>query len=110
MSKEQEYNWESIGNTPQFRQLHAIKTRFLFGWMAFSVLYYFLLPIGAAYFQDIFKMKISGPLNLGIIFAFSQFFITWGVACHYARYAARVSDKLTQEVVSSLQNEAPRHD
>ena len=28
--------------------------------MVFSVVYYFLLPIGAAYFQDLFRIKVWG--------------------------------------------------
>src|SRR5438093_1284158 len=39
-------NWASIDSDPRFRELHEHKTRFLWGLMAFSVVYYFLLPIG----------------------------------------------------------------
>ena len=45
----------------EFQALHRKKTRFLWGLMVFSMVYYFLLPIGAAYFQDLFKIKVWGP-------------------------------------------------
>ncbi len=41
-------NWAAIDADPRFQSLHARKSRFLWGLMAFSVVYYFLLPIGAA--------------------------------------------------------------
>ena len=44
---------------------------FLWGLMIFSLVYYFLLPIGAAYFQDLYKIKVWGPVNVGILFALS---------------------------------------
>ena len=71
MSK-QDMNWAAIDADPRFQALHAKKTRFLWGLMLVSVVYYFLLPIGAAYYQDLFKIKVWGPVNVGIIFAMSD--------------------------------------
>ena len=42
-------NWAAVNADPRFRDLHRRKSRFLWGLMAISVVYYFLLPIGAAY-------------------------------------------------------------
>jgi Protein of unknown function, DUF485 len=41
------------------------------GVMALSVGYYFMLPIGAAYFQDVFRIRVWGVLNIGLLFALS---------------------------------------
>ena len=60
----------------------------LAGLMGFSILYYFLLPIGAAYFQATFSLRVWGPVNLGLVFALSEFLVAWGVAWYYARRAA----------------------
>ncbi len=43
------YDWAAIAKDPRFIELHHKKSRFLFGWWIFSSVYYFLLPIGAAY-------------------------------------------------------------
>ena len=51
--------------------------------MVFSIVYYFLLPIGAAYFQDIYKIKVWGPVNVGLLFALSEFIVAWGIAFIY---------------------------
>jgi uncharacterized membrane protein (DUF485 family) len=82
-------NWAAIDADPRFKELHAKKTAFLWGLMVFSVIYYFLLPIGAAYFADLYKVKVWGPINVGLLFALSQFIVAWGIAWYYARRASQ---------------------
>jgi uncharacterized membrane protein (DUF485 family) len=82
-------DWAAIHAMPAFRELHARKTRFLWGLMALAIVYYFLLPIGAAYFSSWYRIKVWGVINVGLLFALSQFVMAWGVAVWYARTAAR---------------------
>ena len=70
-------NWQAIDEDPRFQTLHSKKVGFLTGLMVFSLIYYFLLPIGAAYFTDLFKIKVYGVVNVGILFALSQFIVAW---------------------------------
>jgi uncharacterized membrane protein (DUF485 family) len=93
-------NWAAIDADPRFQALHTKKTRFLMGLMIFSVAYYFLLPIGAAYFPHIFRIKLWGPLNVGVVFAMSQFVVAWGIAFFYARRANREFDAMARELVA----------
>lgn len=95
-------NWAEIAQNPKFVELHRRKTTFLFGWWAFSTIFYFLLPIGAAYAPGLFKMKILGNINFGYVFALSQFFVSWGIAIYYAKVANRDFDRLTRELVQEL--------
>ena len=44
-------DWDAVIADPRFQRLHRRKQAFLTGLMLFSVFYYFLLPVGAAYFQ-----------------------------------------------------------
>ena len=95
-----ELNWAAIDADPRFRELHAKKTKFLWGLMAFSVIYYFLLPIGAAYFTDLFKVKLWGVINFGLIFALSEFVVAWGIAFFYAKKAGQfdtMAEAINQE-------------
>ena len=91
-------NWVAIDQDPRFQELHAKKTRFLWGLMVFSVVYYFLLPIGAGYFTDLFRIKVWGPINVGILFALSQFVVAWGIAWIYARRANKEFDAMASEI------------
>ena len=59
---------------------------------------YFLLPIGAAYFTDLFKTKVWGVINFGLVFAWSEFIVAWGLAWIYARRANAEFDALAAEI------------
>ena len=94
----QRMNWSAIDQDPRFQALHAKKTRFLWGLMVFSIIYYFMLPIGAAYFQDLFKIKVWGPVNVGILFALSEFVVAWTIAFVYSRRANAEFDAMAEEI------------
>lgn len=91
-------NWAAVNADPRFQALHRKKSRFLWGLMVFSVIYYFLLPIGAAYFTDLFKTKVWGVINFGLVFAWSEFIVAWGLAWIYARRANAEFDALAAEI------------
>jgi uncharacterized membrane protein (DUF485 family) len=96
------YDWAAIAKDPRFVELHHKKSRFLFGWWIFSSIYYFLLPIGAAYAPELFKIQVLGRINFGYVFALSQFFVSWGIALYYAKVANRDFDRMTRELVQEL--------
>ena len=96
-------NWRTIDEDPRFQALHRKKTMFLWGLMVFSMVYYFLLPIGAAYFQDLFKIKVWGPVNVGILFALSEFVVAWGLAWYYAHHANAVFDVEAAAIVKDAE-------
>jgi uncharacterized membrane protein (DUF485 family) len=99
MSK-REMNWAAIDADPRFQALHRKKTTFLWGLMIFSVIYYFLLPIGAAYYQDLFKIKVWGVVNVGILFALSEFVVAWSIAYVYSKKANAEFDTMAQEIIN----------
>jgi uncharacterized membrane protein (DUF485 family) len=74
--------------------------------MAISVVYYFALPIGAAYYQDLFKIKVWGVINIALLFALSQFVLAWVVAFVYSRRAGREFDQLAAQIVADHAREA----
>src|ERR1017187_8768624 len=73
-------DWDAFIRDPRFQSLHRRKTLFLWGLMVISVVYYFLLPIGAAYYQDLFKIRLWGVVNVGLLFALSEFVVAWAIA------------------------------
>jgi len=92
-------NWAAIDHDPRFQALHKRKTTFLWSLMIISTVYYFLLPIGAAYFPELFKIKVWGPMNFGILFALSEFVVAWTIAFIYTRRANRDFDSMAAEIV-----------
>jgi len=99
MADASKLDWKAIDNDPRFQELHRRKTGFLWGLMVFSLVYYFLLPIGAAYFQEWYKIKVWGPVNVGLLFALSQFVVAWAIAYFYAYRANAVFDPMAAEIV-----------
>jgi uncharacterized membrane protein (DUF485 family) len=95
-------DWDAVIADPRFQALHKKKSAFLWGLMAFSVAYYFLLPIGAAYFQDVFRIRVWGPINVGLLFALSQFIVAWGVAIYYSRKANAEFDRMAAEIADDV--------
>jgi uncharacterized membrane protein (DUF485 family) len=96
-------DWKAIDGRADFQELHRRKAGFLWGLMVFSMVFYFLLPIGAAYFQDLYKIKVWGPLNVGLLFALLQFLVAWGIAWYYARRANRVFDPMAAAIVGDAE-------
>lgn len=97
-------NWAAIDANPKFQALHRKKTVFLWGLMIFSTVYYFLLPIGAAYYQELFKVKVWGVVNVGILFALSEFVVAWTIAFLYSRKANAEFDAMAQEIINDVNN------
>lgn len=96
----QEKVWEAIAASPKFQQLVKRKRRVLTSLMVFSICYYVLLPLGAAYAQDLFSRQVWGPLNVGLLFALSEFIVAWGVAVIYSRIANREFDAMAAQIIA----------
>ena len=103
MAEAANVDWKAVVADPRFQALHRKKTGFLWGLMVFSVLFYFLLPIGAAYFQELFKVKVYGPVNLGLLFALIQFIVAWGIAFIYSRRANAEFDSEAAAIVADVE-------
>jgi uncharacterized membrane protein (DUF485 family) len=98
--------WSAIVADPRFQALHKKKQSFLAGLMLFSVAYYFLLPIGAAYFPALFNVKVWGPINIGLLFALSQFVVAWGIAFYYSKRANNEFDAMSRELAAEFEKKA----
>jgi len=96
-------DWNAVIADPRFQVLHRKKQGFLAGLMIFSVIFYFMLPIGAAYFQDLFSVKIWGVVNFGLLFALTQFVVAWLVAFYYSRRAGSEFDRLAREIAADYE-------
>lgn len=97
-------NWAAIEADPRFQALHKAKTRFLWALMLLALAFYFTLPISAAYFQPIFKIKIWGVINIGILFALAQFLVAWLIAAIYAKRANTQFDAQAKALKDDAQN------
>ena len=102
MAMQETVDWDALIRDPRFQRLHRRKTLFLWGLMALSVVYYFLLPIGAAYYQDMLRIRAWGVINVGLLFALSEFAVAWAIALYYSRRAGREFDQLAAEIAADF--------
>ena len=72
--------------------------------MLFALVFYFLLPISTAYFQDILKVKAWGVINIGLVFALAQFIVAWAIAIIYAKRANSEFDVRAKALVDDAHN------
>jgi uncharacterized membrane protein (DUF485 family) len=103
MSTAPNIDWKAVIADPRFQALHRKKQGFLTGLMVFSIVFYFLLPIGAAYFQDLFKVKVWGVVNFGLLFALFEFVVAWLVAYYYSRRASSEFDRMAREIAADYE-------
>ena len=96
-------DWKAVVADPRFQALLRKKTVFLWGLMVFSMVFYVLLPIGAAYFQELFKVKVYGPVNLGLLFALTEFIVAWAIAFVYSRKANAEFDSEAAAIVADIE-------
>ena len=97
-------HWEAIEADPRFKALHRDKNKFLWRMMLFALVYFFCLPIATAYFQNTLKVKIWGVINVGLLFALSQFIVAWLIAAIYAKRANTEFDARAKVLVQDAHN------
>lgn len=93
-------DWDAVIRDERFQSLRHRKHRILWGLMAFSLAYFLLLPLGAAYYQSLFKVRLWGVVNIGLLFALSEFVIVWIIALIYSRKASQDFDRMAESLVS----------
>jgi uncharacterized membrane protein (DUF485 family) len=93
-------DWSRLIADPRFQALHRRKQGFLSGLMIFSIAYYFLLPVGAAWFPRLFAVRVWGVVNVGLLFALSEFIVAWAVAAYYSQHANRHFDALARKIAA----------
>jgi uncharacterized membrane protein (DUF485 family) len=108
-------DWDVVARNDEFKDLMAAKARFIVPATIFFVAYYFALPILVGYAPKFMSTPVIGPVNIAYLFALSQFFVAWLIACLYIRAANRfdqmgrnVLDHLARHRASRLANKETR--
>lgn len=95
-------DWAAIATDPRFQVMQRRKTRFLAGLMLLAGGYFFLLPLGAALYPEFYRIRVFGAINIGLLFALSEFLMAWLVAALYLRRANREFDRLTDAINAEI--------
>lgn len=95
-------DWAAIRRDPRFRLLQRRKARFLAFLMLAALLWFFALPLGAAFHPGFFRLPVSGAVNVGILLALSEFVMVWLIAALYLRRANREFDRLAAAINAEI--------
>jgi uncharacterized membrane protein (DUF485 family) len=88
---ERQDEWVRVERTQAFKDLVARKRGFIIPATIFFLVFYFGLPILAA-FTTVLNVKVLGPLTLAYVYAFAQFAMTWILMHLYVSRANRWDD------------------
>lgn len=97
-------DWQSIENDADFRNLVAMKRRFIVPATVFFLLYYLALFVLVALEPGLMTRVIFWHLNLAYIFALSQFAMAWILLAIYLQRARRF-DFLEAQIVRRVRSE-----
>jgi uncharacterized membrane protein (DUF485 family) len=81
-----------IERTPMFQDLRHRYRIFIFPMGVVFLTYYFLLIIAAGWAPEWMATPVWGAVNIGMVFALSEFVTTFLIAWLYTRYADRAID------------------
>lgn len=92
-----------IVKSDTFQALLQKKKNFILPTSIFFFIFYFTLPIMTSY-TTILNQPIMGALTWAWIFAFAQFFMTWGLCILYTNRAKRF-DHMVSEIMEIKRTE-----
>jgi uncharacterized membrane protein (DUF485 family) len=92
---ERQDEWVRVERTSAFKELISAKRAFIIPATIFFMVFYFGLPILAA-FTTILNVKVIGSLTLAYIYALAQFAMTWILMHLYVSRANKWDDLVDQ--------------
>jgi len=90
--------WEGIESSNEFRELVSAKRGFIIPSTIFFIVYYFALPILVGYAPSLMSTNVIGNINIGYLFALSQFFMAWILMAMYIK-RAKDFDAMAKKIV-----------
>jgi uncharacterized membrane protein (DUF485 family) len=93
---------------PEVDELRRRHRSFVFPMTVVFFVYYLLLLIGAGFWKDLFAKSVYDNINVGYLFALSQFVMSFIIAIAYTRYANRRLDPLAADIRKRLEKELTR--
>lgn len=92
-----------VERSAKFRDLRSRFRRFVFPMGVFFLGYYFLLMYMAGWHREWMATPVWGSINIGTVFALTQFVTTFLIAWLYTRYADRNIDPERYELKAEVE-------
>ncbi|MEX3715337.1 DUF485 domain-containing protein [Cytobacillus horneckiae] len=98
-SEKNNYDYEKIASSNEFKGLMSAKKKFLIPTVIFFMVFYFTLPILTS-FTTILNKPAIGAITWTWLYAFAQFIMTWTLCMIYVRKAARF-DQSADDIIEN---------
>jgi len=92
----------ALGHDPELEELQRRHRGFVFPATVFALVFYMALIFAAAYAHGFMATKVWGEINVGYLFALSQFVMTFVLAWLYTRFARRTFDPMAADLLRKL--------
>jgi uncharacterized membrane protein (DUF485 family) len=87
---------------PDFVDLRRRLRTFVFPMTVAFLAWYLLYVLMSAFARGFMAHKLTGNINVGLIFGLLQFVTTFGIAYLYSRYASRRLDPLADQLRAEI--------
>ncbi len=88
---------------PRYVELRKRHRNFVFPVAGLFLGWYFLYVLLAGYASDFMSTKVSGNINVGLLFGLGQFVSTFAITMAYARYANRRLDPIAEDIRQQIE-------
>ncbi|MGI9098716.1 MAG: DUF485 domain-containing protein [Solirubrobacteraceae bacterium] len=100
-------DWEAVEQSPEFRELIAVRRRFVLPATIFFLAWYFGFVLLAGYAPDFMARSVYEGLTVGYCLALTQFVMVGVLGIMYLRRAERVYDPLAEKVARRALSSSP---
>jgi uncharacterized membrane protein (DUF485 family) len=96
-------SYPQVQASQEFRQLRSNFRSFVFPMTALFLTWYFLYVVLAAFAPGFMSTKVTGNINIGLVFGLLQFVSTFAITMTYARWADRRLDPTTERLREGME-------
>jgi uncharacterized membrane protein (DUF485 family) len=100
--------YAAISQDERFIVLRRKVGRVALGVTSVLFVWYSLYVIAAAFACDLLRYRLTGNINVALVFGVLQFAATFFLAWYYSRYSRRVLDPLRERVAADAEPEGDR--
>ena len=98
--------WTTAQRSAEFATLRRRLRLFVFPMTAFFLAWYFLYVLSAAFAPQFMAIKVTGSINIGLIFGLLQFVSTFAITMVYVRFANKSLDPVRDRIRAHIEGAA----
>lgn len=98
--------WTAAQQSAEFAALRRRLRLFIFPMTAFFLAWYFLYVLLAAFAPQFMATKVTGSINIGLIFGLLQFVTTFAITVGYTRFANKRLDPASSQIREQIEGAA----